>query len=220
MTTDVTAQNIDTLLLEERRYPPPPEFAAQANAQPEIYERGQDLEGFWEREARRTRQLVRALRDSCSSGSRRTRSGFSAASSTSSYNCVDRHVEHGRRRQGGLLLGGRARRRPARDHLRRPASARSCASPTSLKKPWRPEGHAVGHLHGDGPRAARSRCSPARGIGAPHTVVFGGFTADSLSDRLNDMGCEVLITQDEAWRRGSTVPLKTTADEAMAARRA
>src|SRR5438046_7644217 len=53
-------------------------------------------------------------------------------------------------------------------------------------------------------------------LGAPHTVVFGGFSADSLSDRLVDMGCEVLITQDEAWRRGSTVPLKHTADEALA----
>ncbi len=53
-------------------------------------------------------------------------------------------------------------------------------------------------------------------LGAPHTVVFGGFSADSLSDRMNDMGCEVLITQDEAWRRGSTVPLKRIADEAMA----
>ena len=49
-------------------------------------------------------------------------------------------------------------------------------------------------------------------IGAPHTVVFGGFSADSLSDRLQDMECEVLITQDEAWRRGTTVPLKRTAD--------
>ena len=47
-------------------------------------------------------------------------------------------------------------------------------------------------------------------IGAPHTVVFGGFSAESLSDRMNDMGCEVLITQDEAWRRGTTVPLKRT----------
>ena len=54
-------------------------------------------------------------------------------------------------------------------------------------------------------------------LGAPHTVVFGGFSADSLSGRTNDMGCEVLVTQDEAWRRGSTVPLKRTADEAMAA---
>ena len=40
-------------------------------------------------------------------------------------------------------------------------------------------------------------------IGAPHTVVFGGFSADSLVDRMQDMGCEVLITQDEAWRRGT-----------------
>ena len=54
-------------------------------------------------------------------------------------------------------------------------------------------------------------------LGAPHTVVFGGFSADSLSSRMNDMGCEVLVTQDEAWRRGSTVPLKRTADDAMAA---
>ena len=53
-------------------------------------------------------------------------------------------------------------------------------------------------------------------IGAPHTVVFGGFSADSLRDRLQDMECEVLITQDEAWRRGQTVPLKATADEALA----
>ena len=52
-------------------------------------------------------------------------------------------------------------------------------------------------------------------LGAPHTVVFGGFSADSLSGRMVDMECEVLITQDEAWRRGSTVPLKRTADEAM-----
>jgi acetyl-CoA synthetase len=53
-------------------------------------------------------------------------------------------------------------------------------------------------------------------LGAPHTVVFGGFSADSLSGRMNDMGCEVLITQDEAWRRGSPVPLKQTVDAAMA----
>src|SRR5205085_12182678 len=53
-------------------------------------------------------------------------------------------------------------------------------------------------------------------LGAPHTVVFGGFSADSLSGRMNDMECEVLITQDEAWRRGKPVDLKATADEAMA----
>src|SRR5204863_4182920 len=53
-------------------------------------------------------------------------------------------------------------------------------------------------------------------LGAPHTVVFGGFSADSLSGRLNDMECELLITQDEGWRNGATVPLKRNADEALA----
>jgi acetyl-CoA synthetase len=52
-------------------------------------------------------------------------------------------------------------------------------------------------------------------LGAPHTVIFGGFSADSLAGRLHDMECEVLITQDEAWRRGTTVPLKRVADEAL-----
>src|SRR5438309_6096560 len=53
-------------------------------------------------------------------------------------------------------------------------------------------------------------------LGAPHTVVFGGFSADSLSGRLNDMECELLITQDEGWRAGKQVPLKGNADEAVA----
>jgi len=52
-------------------------------------------------------------------------------------------------------------------------------------------------------------------LGAPHTVVFGGFSAGSLSDRLNDMGCEILITQDETMRRGKAVSLKEIADEAL-----
>ena len=52
-------------------------------------------------------------------------------------------------------------------------------------------------------------------LGAPHTVVFGGFSAESLADRLNDMQCEVLLTQDEGWRRGQVVPLKRNADEAL-----
>src|SRR6266704_2971360 len=52
-------------------------------------------------------------------------------------------------------------------------------------------------------------------LGAPHTVVFGGFSADSLSGRLDDMECELLITQDEGWRNGGRVPLKQNADDAL-----
>jgi acetyl-CoA synthetase len=53
-------------------------------------------------------------------------------------------------------------------------------------------------------------------LGAPHTVVFGGFSAESLAGRMNDMECELLITQDEGWRNGARVPLKRNADEALA----
>src|SRR5690606_36208083 len=52
-------------------------------------------------------------------------------------------------------------------------------------------------------------------IGAPHTVVFGGFAADALRDRINDCGAKVLLTQDGGWRRGRVIPLKDTADEAL-----
>ena len=82
------------------------------------------------------------------------------------------------------------------------SSARSCASRT------RSRSSAWGRARRSGSTWAWSRSSPvamlacAR-LGAPHTVVFGGFSADSLSDRLHDMGCEVLITQDEGWRRGA-----------------
>src|SRR5262249_37122575 len=77
------------------------------------------------------------------------------------------------------------------------------------------KGTPVGIYMGMVPETPVAMLACAR-IGAPHTVVFGGFSADSLSGRLQDMGCEVLITQDEAWRRGTTVPLKKTADEALA----
>ena len=77
------------------------------------------------------------------------------------------------------------------------------------------KGTPVGIYLGMVPEAPIAMLACAR-LGAPHTVVFGGFSADSLSDRLQDMGCEVLITQDEAWRRGQTVPLKATVDEAVA----
>src|SRR4029453_7518328 len=77
------------------------------------------------------------------------------------------------------------------------------------------KGTPVGLYMGMVPETAVAMLACAR-IGAPHTVVFGGFSSDSLSDRLHDMECEVLLTQDEAWRRGTTVPLKRTADDALA----
>ena len=64
------------------------------------------------------------------------------------------------------------------------------------------------------PEAAVAMLACAR-IGAAHIVVFGGFSAESLAERLEDSGASLLITQDEAWRKGATVPMKANADEAV-----
>src|SRR4029450_6770674 len=73
------------------------------------------------------------------------------------------------------------------------------------------KGTPVGIYMGVVPGAPGAMLACAR-LGAPHTVVFGGFSSDALSDRLNDMGCELLITQDEGLRNGGTGPVKANAD--------
>ena len=102
-------------------------------------------------------------------------------------------------RPGRVPLGGRARRHP-HDHLRRPAR-RGAAVRQRAEGPGRRQGRPGRHLHADDPRAARgdARLRPHR---RAHSVVFGGFSADSLSDRINDAECKVVVTADGGFRRG------------------
>ena len=80
-----------------------------------------------------------------------------------------------------------------------------CNRANALKQLGVQKGTRVAIYMGMIPELAVAMLACAR-LGAPHTVVFGGFSADALADRINDMGCEVLVTQDEAWRRGSPWP--------------
>jgi acetyl-CoA synthetase len=208
--TDVpSGQAIDTLLGEERRYPPPAEFTAQANAGPEIYERG--FEELWSTEAERidffepwqklfewevpsARWYVGGKLNVC-------------------FNCVDRHVEAGLGDRVAYHWEGEPgdTKTITYSDLQR----RVVRFANALREIGVGRGTAVAIYMGMVPDLPVAMLACTR-LGAPHTVVFGGFSADSLSSRMNDMGCEVLLTQDEAWRRGSTVPLKRTADDAMA----
>ena len=104
------------MLLEERRYSPSPEFAAQANAKPEIYDR--DPLEFWADEARARVTWFEPFHTVCEWELPYAK-WFVGGKLNVTYNCVDRHVEAGQRRQGRLLLGGRAGRRPPRGDLRR-----------------------------------------------------------------------------------------------------
>ena len=204
-------QAIENLFLEERRYPPPREFAAQANAQPKIYD--EDFEAFWEREARE-RVTWFEPHTRLYEWAPPYAKWFLGGKLNVAYNCVDRHVEAGRGAKVAFYWEGEPegdRRAITYADLQREV----VTTANALKTLGVRKGTAVGIYLGMVPEAAIAMLACAR-LGAPHTVVFGGFSSDALSDRLHDMGCEVLITQDEAWRRGSTVPIKRTADEAVA----
>ena len=203
---------IETMLLEERSYPPPPEFAATANAQPGIYDR--DPLEFWADEARKRVTWFEPFETVCEWELPYAK-WFLGGKLNITYNCVDRHVEAGNGDRVAYYWEGEPvgdRREVTFADLQRETTKLANA----LRSLGVTKGTPVGIYMGMVPETPVAMLACAR-IGAPHTVVFGGFSADSLADRLNDMGCEVLITQDEAWRRGSTVPLKRTADEAMAA---
>jgi acetyl-CoA synthetase len=202
---------IDTMLLEERRYPPDPEFARQANAQPEIYER--DWEELWEAEGR-TRVTWFEPFTKLYEWDPPYAKWYLGGKLNVCFNAVDRHVEAGNGDRVAYYWEGEPedeRRAITFADLQR----ETVRLANALRELGVRKGTPVGIYMGMVPQLPIAMLACAR-IGAPHTVVFGGFSAESLSDRLNDMECELLITQDEGWRAGKKVPLKQNADDAVA----
>jgi acetyl-CoA synthetase len=201
---------IETILLEERRYEPPPEFAAQANAQPEIYER--DFEEFWETEARERVTWFEPFQKLYEWEPPYAK-WFIGGKLNICFNCVDRHVEAGK--GGKVAFHWEAEPEGERRDLTfADLQSEVVKFANGLKKLGVKKGTPVAIYMGMVPELPIAMLACTR-IGAPHTVVFGGFSADSLSGRINDMGCEFLITQDEGWRNGGKVPLKQNADDAL-----
>jgi acetyl-CoA synthetase len=203
--------DIDTYQSEERRYPPPPEFAARANAQPEIYDLS--FEEFWEREGHERVAWFEPF-TKLYEWEPPYAKWYLGGKLNVAWNCLDKHVEDGRGDKVAYYWEGEPeddRRELTYSDLLREVTKLANA----LKSLGVGKGTPVGIYLGMVPEAPVAMLACAR-LGAPHTVVFGGFSADSLAGRLQDMECEVLITQDEAWRRGTTVPLKRVADEAVA----
>ncbi len=201
---------IDALLLEERRYPPPEDFAAQANARPEIYER--DFEEFWTTAARERVTWFEPF-ETLYEWELPYAKWYLGGKLNVCFNCVDRHVEAGNGDRVAYHWEGEPedeRRTITFADLQRDVVCFANA----LKGLGVKKGTPVGIYMGMIPELPVAMLACAR-LGAPHTVVFGGFSADALSDRLNDMECEVLITQDAGWRKGGEVPLKRNADEAL-----
>jgi acetyl-CoA synthetase len=202
---------IDTLFAEERRYPPPPEFAALANARAGIYD--VPFEEFWGREARERVSWFEPFGAVLEWELPYAR-WFVGGKLNVTYNCVDRHVEAGLGSKVAYHWEGEPEGEQ-RTITFADLQAEVVRFANALKTLGVGKGTPVGIYMGMVPQLPVAMLACAR-LGAPHTVVFGGFSADSLAGRLNDMECELLITQDEGWRRGTRVPLKANADEALA----
>ncbi|HYZ11145.1 MAG TPA: acetate--CoA ligase [Actinomycetota bacterium] len=206
-------QDIAALLEERRTIEPSPAFCDSAIVKTEdVYrEAAADLEGFWGRQAERL-DWFEPWGRTLTWDSPWVR-WFEGGKLNVAHNCIDRHVEAG--------LGDRVayhwEGEPEGDaetitYARLRADVIRLAN--GLRSLGVGKGTPVGIYMGMVPSLPAAMLACAR-LGAPHTVVFGGFAAEALADRLGDMRCEVLITQDEGWRRGQRVSLKRNADEAL-----
>jgi acetyl-CoA synthetase len=213
METESTQAAIEALLDEQRTFPPPGEFASQAVVNDAaVYRRAEeDPEGFW-----------RGLADEFLDWFTEPTKGldwdpphctwFADGELNVASNCLDRHVEAGRGdRVAYHWVGepeGESTDLTYGDMLREVSRLAN-----ALRKLGVSKGDRVGIYMGMVPELPIAMLACAR-IGAPHVVVFGGFSSESLAERLRDSGAKLLITQDEGWRKGGKVPLKVNADEA------
>jgi acetyl-CoA synthetase len=211
-TTLGSAGEIDALLDENRRFPPPLEFRQRARvSDPAVYaEAAADPEGFWAAFARELRWEApfRAVVEGVGPDAR----WFPGGRINASVNCLDRHVETATRNKAALLWEGE------------PGDRRTW----TYFELWREVNKFGNVLRGLGvakgdrvaiympliPEAVVAMLACAR-IGAVHSVVFGGFSADALRDRILDADAKVLVTADGGYRRGGLLPLKHDADYAL-----
>ncbi len=129
-----------------------------------------------------------------------------------SHNCLDRHIEGWRRNKAAILWEGEPGDR--RTYTYQELHREVCKFANVLKESGVRKGDRVAVYMPMIPELPIALLACAR-IGAVHSVVFGGFSADALRDRINDAKAKILITADGGWRRGTVVPLKQMADDAM-----
>ena len=207
--TDATLSN---LLTETRHFDPPPALAAAANVTADAYDiAAKDRVAFWEEQAQRLhwhRPWDTALEWEAPFAK-----WFVGGRLNVAYNCLDRHVLEGRGDKVAFHWEGEpgdTRTITYADLLRDVCQAANALTSLGVQA-----GDRVAIYMPMIPETAVAMLACAR-IGAPHSVVFGGFSAEALSGRILDADARVVITADGAWRRGSVNPLKPAVDEALA----
>jgi len=209
---DVEA-TIEALLSEQRVFEPPKEFVSQALwSDPVIYERAAaDPEGFWAEQA----EAIDWYRkwDEVMDWNPPWVKWFVGGALNVSYNCLDRHVANGGGDKVAYYWEGEPGEERTITYLE--LYEEVCRFANGLKSIGVQKGDRVAIYLGMVPELPVAMLACAR-LGAPHSVVFGGFAASALRDRINDAEAKVLITADGGYRRGQLVPLKKNADDAVA----
>jgi acetyl-CoA synthetase len=203
---------IADLLQEDRSFPPPADFRAKANiSDPGIYERAdRDPEAFWASFASELEWFTKW--STVVEWKPPHAKWFIGGTINASVNCVDRHVRGPRRNKAALIWEGEPGDRRTLTYFDLYRQVNQLAN--VIKSLGVKRGDRVAIYLPLIPELAIAMLACAR-VGAAHSVVFGGFSSDSLRDRINDAQCNLLITADGGWRRGSIVPLKHMADEAL-----
>ena len=206
------ATPIEALLREKRKFPPPKDFVRHANVnKPSIYkDAAKNPARFWERFARELhwfKPWKKALEWKAPYAK-----WFVGGKLNVSYNCLDRHIETARRTKAALIWEGEPgdTRTLTYWDLYREVNRFAAA----LKRRGVKKGDRVTIYMPMVPETAIAMLACTR-IGAPHSVIFGGFAPDAVKERVHDAESTVLITADGGWRRGSIVPLKKSVDEAL-----
>jgi acetyl-CoA synthetase len=204
--------DISVLLTENRKFPPSDEFRRGAHYNDSsIYDRAsRDIEGYWAEQARGIEWMTpfATVLDWKPPHAK----WFLGGTLNASVNCVDRHVRGARRNKAALIWEGEPGDRRTLTYWDLFVEVNKCAN--VLKSFGVKRGDRVAIYLPMIPEAVISMLACAR-IGAAHSVVFGGFSPDSLRDRINDAQCKVLITADGGYRRGTVLPLKRNCDKAL-----
>ncbi|MFM8520564.1 MAG: acetate--CoA ligase, partial [Acidimicrobiaceae bacterium] len=207
------AHAIDALSYEQRKFPPSAEFKANAIVSDQsLYLEGErDLEAYW---ARHARELVTWFQPFTKTleWDLPYAEWFSDGTLNVSYNCLDRHVLAGRGDKVAFYWEGEPGDSRVITYAQLLDEVQKFAN--VLKNLGIKKGDRVNIYLPMIPEAAVAMLACAR-IGAAHSVVFGGFSSQSLSDRINDAEAKLLITADGGWRRGEVFALKSQADEAL-----
>jgi acetyl-CoA synthetase len=212
------SQDIDSTLHENRVFAPPAEFSAKAHiGSMEEYEALYrqsiaDPEAFWADAAENLHWFRRW--DKVLEWNLPWAKWFVGGKLNLSYNCVDRHAlgKHGQKT--ALIWEGEPGEQRRLSYAELHAEVQRFAN--ALKSLGIVKGDRVAIYMGMTPELAIALLACAR-IGAVHSVIFGGFAANAIADRVNDSGCVAILTQDSGYRRGKEIQLKQTVDEAVLA---